>query len=452
VTFACNVGWITLAAALLVAGVARAEPPRPESADGPQLDLAPEHDATAQPPPASSAAPSQQPFIATGAGTSPDTSLVRGLTAQRMRRAAESESGTSIGGYGEIHFIGLAAGKDANLEWTADIPRLVLFVAHQFNDKFRFYSELEMEHTTACKTCPGAFEVEQAMVDYRIGGDVISARAGLILIPMGIINQWHEPPIFHGVVRPRVDQVIIPTTWRDLGAGVFGNPTDTLRYELYALTGLNPMNFSADGLRSARMGGALAEANAFAVTGRIEWEPLLGWVFGASGYYSDVGENGKFYGPTGKKVDLSVPVIGWDADVRYRRAGFEWRAVFAEWHLPEADTMMVTRDAAGKLNFDPTKPVPTLMRGGYVEAAYDVFRPLALKHQLLPFARLEAYNTQAGVPAGYTANPTYAVREYTFGLTYRPIQQIVVKADYQLRNRRLGLDEKQLNFGLGFMY
>lgn len=110
-------------------------------------------------------------------------------------------------------------------------------------------------------------------------------------------------------------------------------------------------------------------------------------------------------------------------------------------------------DAAGQRYFnDPSVPVPTLIRGAYVEAAYDVLRPFGVSHQLLPFARLEHYDTQAGVPEGYQENPAFSVREYTFGASYRPIQQVVAKVDYQLRNRKLGYDETQLNFGVGFMY
>jgi hypothetical protein len=96
--------------------------------------------------------------------------------------------------------------------------------------------------------------------------------------------------------------------------------------------------------------------------------------------------------------------------------------------------------------------VAAVIRGGYVEGAIDVLRPLGLSHQLLPFARIEAYSTQAALPEGYEENPSFSVREYTFGLSYRPIQQVVLKADYQLRNRKLGFDQTQLNFGVGFMY
>jgi len=412
------------------------------STDGPTIDLAPEHKD-----------PGARPALSIGAGTTADPELVRGMTDQRFKSAEASASNTSIGGYGEVLVEGTAVGRDGEREWVADVARLVLFVAHSFNDRFRVYTELEVEHALSCASCPGGAELEQGYVDWRLLRDTLGLRAGLILVPIGIINQWHEPPVFHGVVRPRVDTVIIPSTWREIGIGVFGKPVEGLRYEAYAMTGLDPNGFSADGIRGGRQGGAFARANAWAGVGRIEVEPLLGFVIGASVYASDLGENGEFYTKSGERVDLSLPLIGWAADARWRRAGFEWRMLFAEWHLPESEAQMATYDASGNpLYPDARSPVPTLARGAYVEAAYDVLHPFGVSHQLLPFARLEHYNTQAAVPDGFAPNPTFSIRELTVGATYRPIQQIVVKADYQLRNRKLGYDETQLNFGVGFMY
>ncbi len=127
--------------------------------------------------------------------------------------------------------------------------------------------------------------------------------------------------------------------------------------------------------------------------------------------------------------------------------------LYVEWHLPDAGALMHTWDDAGHMLFpDAGSPVPTLMRGAYVEGGYDVLRFFGVSHQLVPFARVELYDTQAGVPAGFVANPTYSVREYTFGASYRPIRQVVVKADYQLLNRREGKDATQINAGIGFMY
>ncbi|MCC6553163.1 MAG: hypothetical protein IT372_09110 [Polyangiaceae bacterium] len=425
----------------------------PPAADGgPSIELAPED----------AAPPGAAPVVALGAGAAPDHELVRGLTDQRFRSAAASLTSTAIGGYGEVQVRGTTTGRDGEREWVADIPRLVIFVAHEFTPAFRSYVELEVEHSMSCSSCPGAVELEQAYIDWRLvdrgsgGAAALGLRAGLVLVPMGIINQWHEPPIFHGVVRPRVDTVVIPSTWREIGIGAFGQPLDWLRYEAYAMTGLDPLGFGAGGIGGGRQNGAFARANAWAGVARVEVEPLLGVVIGASAYASDAGGNAedRIFTRDGVAVELSAPVLGWAADARFRRSGIEARAVVAEWHLPESRALMVSFDEAGARHFpDASSPVPTVIRGGYVEGAFDALRPFdAGGHELLPFARVEAYSTQAEVPEGYAEDPSFSVREYTFGLTYRPIQQIVLKMDYQLRNRKLGFDQTQWNLGLGFMY
>jgi hypothetical protein len=442
-----RIGLLVLLAAFSISEAASAGDTSAQSADsGPQIDLAPEHET--KPPP-----PTHKPVIGLGSGTATDTELVRGMTEQRFRSALSSSASTSIGGYGEAQVRGTTKGRAGEREWVADIPRLVLFVAHAFNEKFRVYTEFEVEHSLSCASCSGSAEVEQAYVDWKVAGDWLGLRAGLVLVPMGIINQWHEPPVFHGVVRPKVDTEIIPSTWRELGAGFFGNPIEPLRYELYVMSGLDPLALRATGLAAARQGASFAHANSWAVTGRVEVEPLLGFVIGASGYASDAGRNADVFDAKGNKLEAKIPILGWSADARWRKNGFEWRVVYAEFRMPESGELMRTFDANGSPLFDVREPVPTTIRGGYVEAAYDVLRPFSFtSHQLLPFARLEAYSTQAGVPDGYSADPRLSVREYTFGASYRPIQQIVFKADYQLRNRLLGYDETQLNFGLGFMY
>lgn len=73
-------------------------------------------------------------------------------------------------------------------------------------------------------------------------------------------------------------------------------------------------------------------------------------------------------------------------------------------------------------------------------------------HQLLPFARLETYDTNAAVPEGWERDPALNIQEGTFGLSYRPIPTVVFKADLQLRDREYGLDEQQWNAGFGYMF
>jgi hypothetical protein len=420
---------------LLVACPAAADTKDPP-APSPSVELAPEdRDAPPKPP----------PVISLGTGRTPDADLVRSLAEQRFRSAAESLARTSVGGYGELSVTGLSTGG-APRAWTADARRLVLFVAHAFTSNIRIYTELELEHAKEA-------EIEQAYLDWKVAGDYLGLRAGLVLIPMGITNEVHEPPMFNGVERPSVETVVIPSTWREVGAGLFGRPIEPLRYQLYAVAGFDPLGFAANGFRNASTGGEFTKAKAWAVVGRVEYEPILGLVVAASGYASDAGKNGDFHLRDRSTVDVSLPVVGYALDARIRRKGIEAKVLYTEWRFPGSGALMHTYDANGTALFpDPTQPVPTVLRGAYAELGYDVFHPTGISHQLVPFVRVEAYDTQAGVPQGFVANPSYNLREVTFGGSYRPIREIVIKADYLLRYRRGGPDENQASFGVGFMY
>lgn len=430
-------------AALLHAPAARADnpppaaPPAPAAPPGPVVELAPEDRAPPAKPP---------PIISLGAGRAPDEELVRGLAEQRFRSAMESIAHTSVGGYGELTVTGAQGGTGSPRVWTADARRLVLFVAHSFTKDIRVYTELELEHASEA-------EIEQAFVDWKVVGDYLGLRAGLILVPMGITNELHEPPVFLGVNRPSVETVVIPSTWREIGAGFFGHPTEMLRYQLYAMAAVDPLGFTSGGFVNAKGQGMLSRSKAWAAVGRVEVEPVLGLVIGASGYAGDAGRNGSFYRADRSSQSFGFPMFGYSLDARLRRAGVEAKVLFTEWRMPNAGQLMGVYDASGNLSFpDPTKPVPTVMRGGYVELGYDVFHPAGLSHQLVPFVRGEAYDTQAAVPQGFTGNPTYHVNELTFGANYRPIREVVVKADYQLKWRPDGPNESAFNAGIGFMY
>lgn len=372
------------------------------------------------------------------------------------KAAEETAPATVLGGYGQLSANWRKIGPIAPPEGRASVRRLVLFLTHQFDDRFRVTTEFEWENAIACSTCQGLVEVEQAYVDWRILGDTMAMRAGLLLVPMGIINQNHEPSVFHGVERPLVDEVVIPTTWRELGAGIFGKLRPDLRYELYVVTAPDPLKLTREGLADSRGLGSAAVSDGPALTGRIEYEPVLGLLVGASGFAGEMGSNALFYDKGGERVHLSLPLIGYTADARYKRGGLEARLVFAQFHLPESGTLMKAYRDDGSPQFpDPanTGAVPTRIEGGYVEVAYDVLRLLTeTDHQLLPFVRLEYADTQAAVPAGMKSDPRFTIQEATYGLTYRPISQVVFKADYQIRDRSLGEDEWLANVGAGFMF
>jgi hypothetical protein len=387
--------------------------------------------------------------IELGTGDVPDHVLVRGLQEERQRGA-----GTVLGSYGEFNLTYLSIGPDAPYDGTATVRRLVLFVAHNFSDEFRGYIELEWENAVACSRCNGSVEVEQAFVEWKLGVFDLTLRGGLVLVPFGIVNQWHEPTVFHGVERPRVDQLIVPTTWRELGVGGSFTPFESAKVELYLMTAPDALQLGPAGLAQARTLGSLAPANSFLVSGRFELEPLLGFVTGLSAIAGDLGGGDRFFDAGGQSRDLSLPLVGLGLDARWRRSGIEARIFGAMFLLPNAGDLMNARRADGSPLFPPgSGAVATRILGGYAELAYDVLRALATTtHQLLPFARIEKYDSQSAVPDGFDRDPRFGVLEYTFGLSYRPIQQVAVKLDYQLRDRRLGLDEKQLNLALGYVF
>jgi hypothetical protein len=418
-----------------------ATPTLPSPAPGPTIDLPPE------PPP--EPAP---PAIQFGAPVEREEALTRGLTPERMAQPT-----TVVGGYGQFNLNSLRIGPDNDNDFItrANLRRIVLFVAHPITDDIRVYSEFEWENAIACDGCNGSAEVEQAFVEWNLLGDALALRAGLLLVPMGIINQWHEPPVFHGVDRPAVDTVIIPTTWRELGLGITGELAEIWHYELYLTTTIDPLRLDATGFQPALTFGSLARADAFAVTGRIEIEPVLGLIGGVSFFASDIGGNAEYYRRNGAERDLKLPLLGYSIDARMRRFGIEARLVWAQFFFPNAeDLMKAYREDGSALfpNIDTTGPLAQVSLGGYVEVAYDVLHPFQVSHELLPFIRLETYDSQAKVPSGYRRVPQLDIDELTLGLTYRPIPQLAFKSDVQLRDRRYGLDEIQIDLGFGYMF
>ena len=401
---------------------------------GPVVELPPEMD------PEAPSTPGQQDI------------LTRGLRDQRLA------SPSPIGGYGELHFnMDLTDADDPDS--TIDLHRLVLFVAHSFGQDFRLYTELEVEHALVGDGMPGEVGIEQAQVDWillRSDSPVgeLGLRVGVVLVPMGIINQWHEPPIFHGVERPMVDKAIVPTTWREAGLGLFGQPTDWLRYELYLVSGLDPAKFRAsDGLRKGRQAIAEAKGDGFAVTGRLEFEPAGALVIGLSGYLGQAGPNlrGAFT-TAGDKADLNVWVSGFSVDARSRWAGLEARAMFATFFIGDTPALRRLVDEEGEsLGLD----VGAQLLGGYAELAYDVLHLADTSHQLLPFVRAEYYDTMEHI-AGRARTDEDDDRQkldLVIALSYRPNPEVAFKADLI---RRLsggpGEDQTILDFGTGFMF
>jgi hypothetical protein len=284
---------------------------------------------------------------------------------------------------------------------------------------------VEIEHAISSADDAGEVEVEQAYLDGLLGPR-LNLRAGLIIVPMGIINIYHEPPTFNGVDRPDVDTFLIPSTWREPGLGIFGDLGRGFRYQLYLVNGFDANGFSAENfVREGHQEGQLARARDFGAVGRLDWEPALGSNVGVSGYYATSGNS--LRATVGR-----VPVTMAEIDARTVRGGFSARAELAFGFIGDAAALNAAF-AAGTADQMMAGPVSSQARGGYLEAGYDLLRLLVpgTAQTATLFGRYDYVDTQASVPAGYTANAAFRRQTVTAGLAYRPIPQLAFKLDYR---------------------
>lgn len=371
--------------------------------------------------------------------------LAAPVTAQELilpieEPATEPTAKSSLGGYGELHLSSTADGEGGRAG-EVDFHRFVLFFGHQYDENFRFYSELETEHALAGEGQPGELELEQAFIEY--GGEALPfrVRAGLVLVPFGHLNTIHEPTAFHGVERPKVDNLIIPSTWREAGLGVVGSIGKQLGYEAYLISGLNAAAFSSEkGLRGGRTGVAEAYAGAPAFVARLHAEPAMGLEVALSGYYGDAGAN-----IPDKQVEVGV--AGGAFDLRYKNHAIEARSEIAVFSLSGSEVL-----AAPATPAVPAAPAfGSLITGGYLELGVDLLELAGQSQELVPFVRYEQYDTTAEVADGLV-DPETAGTDIVFGLTWRPIPQIAFKLDHIVRTAEAGSEEQVTSAGVGYMF
>lgn len=348
---------------------------------------------------------------------------------------------TAIGGYGELVFY-----TDFANENVVDLQRVVLFFGHNFSNVWRFYSEFEVEHAVASSDDVGEFEIEQAFID-GVFSKRIALRAGLIIMPMGIINQFHESPSFNGTQRPLVDTLIIPTTWREPGAGIFGEFFEGLTYQLYAVTGFNANGFTAESaIREGHQEASKAFGGDWGAIARLEYEPRLGMAIGLSAYGATSGNS--ITARIGK-----VPVGLFDIDFRFHHRGWSVRAQLAA--LAVGSTKALNEVLLyGSAEQRAAGPVSSFAWGGYAEVGYDLFQFMRIPSDmsLTLFLRAEAADTQASVQDGFRARPEFTRYAAVVGAVYRPLPQLGFKADYTHMWRGEGTTAPQLALAATWMF
>ena len=359
----------------------------------------------------------------------------------------ESKGGLSIGGYGEFLYSNLESkvqdGSHAPNERSVDALRLVLYTGYKFNDRIVFNSELEFEHGGySDEHRTGEARVEFAYLDFLLN-KALNVRAGMMLIPVGFVNELHEPPAFLGSRRPFAETRIIPSSWNENGVGIHGDLPGNLTYRLYLVNGLSALGrgvegetegFSASGIRGGRQAGKEANAASLAWTGRLDWTFIPGAMVGASFYSGNSNQSGEGMAITTTLVDLHA---------EYRANGFQARGLFA--------TISNSRGGVDALALGSApREVGTKQFGGYLEAGYDLLR--GGKQALIPFLRWERLNTQSEVVSGVVADGANDQTVLTVGVNYKPIPNIAVKADYQKIENHARSGRNQFNIALGYYF
>jgi len=326
--------------------------------------------------------------------------------------AASWTENTQIGGYGELHYNNLDSKKEI------DFHRFVLFFGHQFTDRLRFWSELELEHAVSGDDQNGEIELEQAYIEYDLTANQ-HVKAGLFLLPVGILNETHEPPTFYGVERNPVERNIIPTTWWAGGAALNGEIAPGWSYDLGVHEGLKTSAGSNYAVRSGRQKTSEADANDLAGTGRIKWTGVAGVQLAATvQYQSDVTQ--------GEDPDAGHAWL-FETHAEIQRGPYGLRALYARWDLDGSGPKSVGADE---------------QEGFYIEPSYRITPKWGV------FARYNEWDNQAG-------NDDFdsEKKQVNAGVNFWPHPDVVLKADVQQQdNEGNSKNDNGWNLGVGYQF
>lgn len=331
-----------------------------------------------------------------------------------------SKSPLSIGGYGEMYY-SHASNENAVDTSTVDVYRFVPYIGYKFSDNIILNTEIEFEHGGVEAGAGGEVIIEFMYLDFLINKNA-NIRVGHVLMPMGLINEKHEPTLFTTVARPNTSKNLIPSTWHESGIVVYGDIIDGLSYKLAGVTGLDPTNTGDKWIRNGR-GGSFKNTNpALGVVARVDYTGVNGLLIGASTY-----------------IDPDITI--WDTHVDYNLEGFRAYGVYTQ----------STRSDEAALKAGASEA--TEARGGFLNVGYDLSTFTSSKNKMPIFAQYESVAARDKLVNGSSVKPIDTI---TVGINYFPHEQVVLKADYAMQkdnSKADNLDETNIfSLSMGFIF
>lgn len=321
---------------------------------------------------------------------------------------------TSLGGYGEMH---LNFGNGDEI----DFHRWVLFINHEFSDSIRLFSELELEHSIAGEGQPGEVELEQAFVEFDLN-EPAKARAGLFLLPVGLLNETHEPATFYGVERNRIENQIIPTTWWEGGVSLVQQTDTGLAFDYALHSGLFTPTAGGNAfrIRNGRQKVGEASLESMAATFRARYTGIPGLDLAFTGQYQEDLAQGT--------LAETIDAVLLTAHADWRSGPWGFRALYARWDLGGNAPARLGRDE---------------QYGFYLEPSYRFETSLG---DVGVFARYGRYDREAG------DNVDSAEENIDAGVNWWPHESVVLKADVQFVQPANGADDETVNLGVGYHF
>ncbi len=328
---------------------------------------------------------------------------------------------TTIGGYGEMHYNNLDGSGGESDKKEIDLHRFVLYFGHEFTDDIRFFSEVEYEHNVTGDGQVGEVEIEQAFVEIDLN-DQHTSRFGVALLPVGIINETHEPPTFYGVERNPVEKNIIPATWWAGGVGLSGEVAPGWGYDVVLHEGLkvsDALDIDPDRyeVRGGRQKTGEAKADDLAGTARVKWTGIPGTeIAGSVQYQSDItqGED-----PRAGSAWL------YEVHAAIERGPFGLRALYAMWDLSGSGPESTGADE---------------QEGFYIEPSWRINDRFGV------FTRFNQWDNRAG-----NSSKTEK-QQIDVGLNWWPHEDVVLKADYQFQDNDDDMERDGFNLGVGYQF